>query len=188
MLNQSTQKANLPARTLIIGCGNASRSDDSVGLHIINEINRRLGKPPIAVDGAFLGMADSGDDDGSVVTVFVQQLGPELADMARDYDTIIFVDAHTGVYAEDVRVAEVTPAYVTSAFSHHIEPAAIVELTRMLYGREPHAFAVSVRGYDFQFGSDLSDRTRALAEQALARVMMLLEEPVSGREVAALAD
>ncbi len=163
-------------KVLIIGCGNPSRSDDSVGLYLVNEINRRLGRPLVGANVAFSGMEDSGEDDGSLTTAFVQQLGPELADVIKDYDLVIFVDAHTGVYAEEIRFAEVAPLYVTSAFSHHLEPAAIVALAEMLYNSRPLAFAVSVRGYDFQFGTELSDKTKALADQALDRVLLVLKD------------
>jgi len=165
---------DIDKRVLIIGCGNPSRSDDSVGLYLINEINRRVGNPPIRADVTFAGMEDNGEGDGWLTTAFVQQLGPELADVIKDYDLVIFVDAHTGVYAEEIRFVEVVPSYVTSAFSHHLEPAAIVALAEMLYNSRPRAFAVSVRGYDFQFGTELSETTRALADQALDRVMLVL--------------
>lgn len=164
-------------RTLIIGCGNPSRSDDSVGLYVINQINRHLGKSPVRVDVAFAGLEDGPDDDDQVMTVFLQQLGPELAELVADYDLVIFVDAHTGSYAEELRFAPVTPSYITSAFSHHLEPAAVLALAEMLYGRVPQAYAVSVRGYDFQFGTKLSDETRALADNALEQILAVLGQP-----------
>lgn len=161
-------------RALIIGCGNPSRSDDSVGLYVINEINRRLGRPLIGADVAFCGAEDSGEGDGWLATAFVQQLGPELADVVKDYDLVVFVDAHTGAHSEEVRFVTVAPSYVTSAFSHHLEPAAVLALTQMLYGRLPQAFALSIQGHDFQFGTELSDATRQLARQAIGRVMQVL--------------
>lgn len=168
-------------RTLIIGCGNPSRSDDSVGLYVINQVNRHLGKPPVRVDVALAGYEAGLEDGGRVTTIFLQQLGPELAELVTDYDLVIFVDAHTGSYGEDLRFAPVTPSYVTSAFSHHLEPAAVLALAEMLYGCVPQAYTISVRGYDFQFGTKLSVETRALADRALDQVLSVLGQPTESK-------
>jgi hydrogenase maturation protease len=159
-------------KTLVVGIGNPSRSDDAVGLYIINAINRRLGRRLIGEEVAFRGGEVS--TDGRVGTIFVQQLGPEIADVVKDYDLAIFVDAHTGAYAEEIMEQEVSPAYGVSAFSHHLEPGAVLALVQMLYGRTPHALAVSVRGYDFEFSSELSEATRSLAEQVIDKIMGII--------------
>jgi len=54
--------------------------------------------------------------------------------------------------------------------SHHVKPAALLEIARTLYGRAPKAELVSIRGYDFNFGEELSPETAAGAEQVIAEL------------------
>jgi len=158
----------LPAKILIVGIGNPGRRDDAVGLYVVNAINRDLGRQPVGEEVAFRGgEVQAGDGVG---TVFVQQLGPEIVDVVKDYDLVIFVDAHTGAYEEEIREVEVVPAYDVSAFSHHLEPSAVLALSGMLYGHVPRGIALSVRGYDFDFGPNLSDATKKLADRAIERI------------------
>jgi len=168
----------MSGKALIVGCGNPSRSDDGVALYIVNELNRDFGKPRIAGDEYFTGPASVTGGGAKVDTIFVHQLGPELADVVKDYTFVVFVDAHTGVHEEDIRVESIYPSYVSSAFSHHLEPAAILALAGMLYGQTPEAVAVSVRGYDFQFGTELSERTRDLAFEAARIIRRVLDTRV----------
>jgi hydrogenase maturation protease len=162
-------------RILVIGIGNPNRSDDGLGLYVVNAINQRLGRSPVGEEVAVRG--GEVQSDGRVGTVFVQQLGPEIVDEAKDYDLVFFVDAHTGAYEEEIRAVEVAPAYEVSAFSHHMEPSAVLALAKMLYNHLPRGIAMSVRGYDFDFGQELSPKTKALADQVVERIMGILANP-----------
>jgi hydrogenase maturation protease len=149
-------------RTLVIGYGNPSRRDDGVALAVVNGLRRRLNLP--ALDETQDGFDDLG---GALDTLFLQQLGPELAETLSGYEQVIFVDAHVGTYPEPVRrvalAAQAGPAIV----SHHMKPGQLLALAARLYGRAPGAELISVRGFDFDFGATLSPGTAVAAESVV---------------------
>ncbi len=141
-------------RVLVLGYGNPSRRDDGVGLAVINGLRRRLGLTPL-----------EGNDDGftdlgrPLDTLFVHQLVPEMAEILAEYDRVIFVDAHVGVYPDVIRRVTVVPGFDLGMVSHHIKPASLLELAQCIYGCAPQAQLVSIRGLDFDFGTDLHPAT-----------------------------
>ena len=141
-------------RTLIIGYGNPSRRDDGVGLAVVNGLRRRLGQAPL----------DEGDDGyaelgGPVDTLFLQQLMPELAETLSGYERVWFVDAHLGVYPELVRRTALAAHYGLASVSHHLGPETLLALAQQLYGHAPAGELISIRGFDFDFGEELSEAT-----------------------------
>lgn len=149
-------------RILIIGYGNPSRRDDGVGLVIINGLRQRLGLSLLTDNDD--GYGDLGQ---AVDTLFLQQLMPELAETLAAYDRVFFVDAHVGLYPEIVRRVVVTANADPAIVSHHVKPAALLEIAGRLYGRSPQAELVSVLGQDFNFGFALSPATAAGAAQVI---------------------
>jgi hydrogenase maturation protease len=141
-------------RTLVIGYGNPSRQDDGVGLAVVNGLRARAGQATL----------DEGEDGfdtlgHSLDTLFLQQLSPELAETLVDYDHLVLVDAHFGAYPEIVHRAELDPRVEAAIVSHHFRPGTLLALALQLYGRAPTAELVSVRGFAFDFTSELSPAT-----------------------------
>ncbi len=155
-----------PHRILVLGYGNVYRQDDGVGFHVVNEIARRLGRRPFELQDD--GLSRLG---GSLDLAFVPQLAPELAETLASYDEVYFVDAHTGAYDEPIRWEALPRAYAPSAFTHHMTPATLLEITATLYGRAPTGHLVSVRGSRFGFGVELSPEARKLCEEAAQRIV-----------------
>jgi hydrogenase maturation protease len=157
------------SKTLIIGYGNPDREDDGVAWHILDRLAERLGLPEPAQ------AADSLEGAGGAPDLLcLLQLDPDLAEAAADYDRVCFVDAHTGAYAEDVRVEKVAGEFQTSPFTHHMTPQTVLALAATLHGRAPRGIVVSVRGYQFGFAQALSPATAQLAETATERIMAWL--------------
>lgn len=146
-------------RTLVIGYGNPSRRDDGVALVIINGLRQRLGLPCLVDNDD--GFAELG---GAIDTLFLQQLMPELAETLAAYDRVVFLDAHVGLFPEMIRRVDVTPGAGRAIVSHHVKPAGLVEIARRLYGNAPRAELISVRGFDFDFGEELSPLTAEAAQ------------------------
>ena len=140
---------------LIIGYGNPSRRDDGVGHYIIEKITQMAGE--------------------KIDCLACHQLGIELADTIKDYDRVIFVDAHVSDFPEEIKVVSVDATYSTSAFTHSIKPGSLVALAKSLYQKEPQALVVSVRGNDFDFGTELSAETRKWADVAVARILEMAD-------------
>jgi hydrogenase maturation protease len=148
--------------TLIIGYGNLDREDDGVAWHILAEIARRLGRP-VSEDGFF----PAGENPD---LWFALQLTPEMAETVAQYDRVVFVDAHTGAVAEELHFERLSAGFQASPFTHHLTPQTCLSFAKTLYGREPEAVLVSVRGYEFGFATTLSPRTTALAVLATDRI------------------
>lgn len=142
------------SRALVIGYGNSSRRDDGVGHYMVEKIKCLTG--------------------GKVDTLALHQLGPELAETIKDYNLVIFVDAHSGEYTEGLRVTPVEAVYRPSAFTHFMSPGSLLALAKGLYQKEPRAFTVSVRGHNFDFGTELSEETRKYADSAVNRIIDMI--------------
>ena len=157
------------SKILVIGYGNPDREDDGVAWHILDRLAERIERPEPAQAAESLEHSDGAPD-----LLCQLQLDPDLAETAADYDRICFVDAHTGAYAEDVRVEEIAGEFQASPFTHHMTPGTVLALAKTLHGRTPQGIVVSVRGYRFGFAHDLSPATAQLAEAATERIMAWL--------------
>jgi len=158
------------SRTLVIGFGNIDRGDDGVAFQVINSLRRRLGQTPLSEEDT--GLEELG---AAVDSVFLTQLTPELMETLVEYGRVVFVDAHVYESLEDLHCAPVVPEYAPSTFTHHLTPAALLALLKTLYGGEPSGHLVSIRGYDFDFHRNLSEKTGALVEPATDCILRSLK-------------
>ncbi len=142
------------SRTLVIGYGNPSRNDDGVGLAVVNALRQRRGQK--VLDETTDGFDELG---GTLDTLFLQQLTPELADTVADYDRLILVDAHTGTLPELIHRSALSPRNDPAMVSHILKPEHLLALTLQFHGKAPRAELISVRGFDFNFGETLSQET-----------------------------
>jgi hydrogenase maturation protease len=165
--------ANESFRTLVIGYGNPYRCDDGVAYHIINAIREKRGQRPLTPE-------EDGEDElgGALDTLMLHQLLPELAPLFKDYARVIFVDAHAGGIAEEVRVIPVEEDYGFQAVTHHMSPGMMLTLARQLGGAAPHGWLVSVKGTDFDFGAELSAACAQYAAEAARRIEELATPPM----------
>ncbi len=156
-------------KTLIVGYGNADRQDDGVAWHVLTGIARGLGRPvPAAPEDGFF-------PEGEEIDLwYVLQLAPEMSEDFAQYERICFVDAHTGNIEQEILLQPVEASPASSAFTHHLTPAACLALTQAIYGKTPEAKLLSIRGYKFGFSRELSPETAALVEQAVETLMKWL--------------
>jgi hydrogenase maturation protease len=152
----------------VIGFGNVYRRDDGAGFALLNAVRERLGRPPLGLDD------DGYDDRGHQVdTLLLHQLVPELAEEVVPYDLVVFVDAHVGQIPELIHEEELEVCFKSATVSHTLHPCSVLALTQELHGHSPRGVLLSIRGYDFEFGEGLSERTAALVPQAADRVLAL---------------
>jgi hydrogenase maturation protease len=149
-------------RTLLIGYGNADRQDDGVAWYVLTGLARKLGRPiPDLPEDGFI-------PEGKEIDLwYVLQLVPEMSEEMSQYQRICFVDAHTGNIADEILLQPVDTSPASSAFTHHLTPAACLALTQTIYGKTPEARLLSIRGYKFGFARELSPETARLVEQAI---------------------
>ena len=152
---------------LVIGYGNALRTDDGLGWHAAE----RLAADPRAAGATILRR---------------HQLTPELAlDLSRAAFAI-FVDAGNGppgsLTVEPVRAAgDAGPGW-----SHHVDPGALLALARELYGRCPEAVAVSVGLASDGAGEHLSPPIAALLPTVVEEVLRLMVGRAAGADTTGL--
>ena len=148
-------------KTLVIAYGNRDRQDDGAGWHILAQLAAQLGLQSPELPGEW-----TESEDGSLRLLYLYQLLPELAEDLIDYDQIIFVDAHNSSELPNLVFEPISPAWVHSAFTHHLSIGELLAITQTLYACCPAAWLLSVRGYVFEFSQVLSSQTAALVSQA----------------------
>ena len=158
------------ARVLLVGYGNSSRRDDGVAEHILRRLFERLGLDP---EG--LMMDDDVEQRPGLGAKLVHQLAPELAELAAQYDIVVFIDAHVpGMDWEPVEWQVIEPTVEGGMSGHHLKPGVILSLSDTLYGQRPEAYMLSVLGHNFDFGETLTAETSELADQAVERLLRLV--------------
>ena len=143
-------------RALVIGMGNPLRGDDGVGWHVIERLR------------------DTAADERAELLA-CHQLTPELAGPLAQSEQVIFVDAAEGEPAGEVRlecVADTGGAWQPEAFSHRLDPSALVQYAKAVYGTGPKAVVVSVKGSEYGFSENLSGPVL----DAVPRVLSLIED------------
>ncbi len=161
-------------KTLVIAYGNRDRQDDGAGWHILTQVAAQLGLQAPELPGEWIE-----SEDGSLRLLYLYQLLPELAEDLIDYAQVIFVDAHNAAELPELVFEPVSPAWVHSAFTHHLSIGELLAITQTLYGCCPAAWMLSVRGYAFEFSQTLSPQTAALVNQAAALLCSHLQQESS---------
>jgi len=148
---------------LVIGYGNPLCGDDGLGPDV-------AGRLAEAVDA--LG--------GGIECLSIHQLTPELAEPISRAGTVIFVDAAVGNVPGGItcyKLARPTQAHgaTPQAFTHHVNPGALLENAELLYGRRPAAYLYTVSGCNFNLGDSFSPAVEAalpgLLERMKARIL-----------------
>jgi hydrogenase maturation protease len=119
---------------------------------------------------------DGWDDLGHPVDVVcLHQLVPELVETLKDYQQVVFVDAHVPTEgAPPIYEGTLAVEHRTPFVYHQTHPSTLLALAQSLYGRAPAATLLSVQGHDFDFGDALSAETAALVPAAVARILALI--------------
>jgi hydrogenase maturation protease len=156
---------------LILGYGNPDRQDDGVAWHILQELATYYDCPITTIDELEVNPASSPRHSVTPRLAFALQLTPEMAETLARYEQVCFIDAHTGAYPEEIRVAPIEPGYQTTPFTHHLTPASCLALAQTLYNQAPIGIMVSVRGYHFGYSPELSPQTAPLAQAATIQII-----------------
>ncbi len=139
---------------LLIGYGNPTRMDDGVGWYIADKIKEN-----------FSNLVD---------VIKAHQLTVEMVDDIKDRDFVIFVDAHISNENDWVRSEEIKPDSSLGMITHVIKPSNLLAFCKNLYHRHPKAYLYSVKGVEFDFGEELSEQTRKLADEAIQKIVNVI--------------
>lgn len=123
---------------LVIGYGNPGRLDDGLGPAFAERIQARK-LPDVTVESNY-------------------QLNIEDAELISKYDIVVFADASVDANEPfDFEPMHSKPPIVGFS-SHSITAESLLGLASELFNATPQAYAMAIRGYDFnEFGECLSD-------------------------------
>jgi hydrogenase maturation protease len=152
---------NSRAKVLIQGIGNPLRSDDALGPILIERLETT---------------AFAGNQSGVQIELeWVYQLQIENAEQWTHYDAVILVDAHAS-QSEPVNWVELkTPQngnFAANDFarnsvaSHALDPLSIFSLAEKCYQKVPRIYLLSICGYSFEMGTDLSETAQGALGEA----------------------
>lgn len=137
-------------RTLALGIGNPLRSDDGVG-H----------RAALALEA-----------EGLPARAEIQLLPEHALALAR-VERVVFLDASRDAPPGHVTLDRVAPR-PGGAFSHRLDPAALLALCHALTGRAPEAVALGIGARRFEAGEALSAEVASGWNELLTRARALL--------------
>jgi hydrogenase maturation protease len=143
---------------LVIAMGNTLRCDDGVAWQIVEALRNQI-------------------RDLAVEIVAVHQLTPELADLIRQAETVIFVDAACDLPPGQIRLESVAPSTVAqTGLSHSITPPMLLAVVRDLYGTVPErGLLLTVGGASFELSEKLSPPVARAIPAAIEKIQVLLK-------------
>jgi hydrogenase maturation protease len=140
---------------LVIGYGNALRSEDGIGPRVAEAIAAAR-YPGVQVRS-------------------VSQLLPELAAELAEAGIVVFVDALADPSRTTVELTHIAAREITDWSTHSADPGTLLALTRAVYGRTPLAWWLTVPGRNLDIGEGLSAVAEAGMRQAIALLKMFLQ-------------
>ena len=133
--------------TLLLGIGNSARRDDGLGWAFLEAIQK---------EGRFAGEL-----------AYRYQLQVEDADVIRNYENVIFVDALHRQVEGGFYWKPCLPVATFGFSTHALDPESVVALCQELYGEAPDAYTLGIQGYTWELEVGLSPEAWKNLEQAL---------------------
>jgi hydrogenase maturation protease len=140
-------------KTLIIGYGNPGRLDDGLGPALAERF-QCLELPNLTVESDY-------------------QLNVEDAAQIAEYDIVVFADASTEAEPPFTFEPVAAEAGGLSFSSHSVSAPRLMGMVTELFGRQPEARMLAIRGYAF---NEFCERLSAGAEQNLAAAVEFLKQ------------
>ncbi len=138
---------------LLYGYGNPGRCDDGLGVAFAERIQLR-GLEGITVETNY-------------------QLNAEDALEASHHDIVLFADASHTV-ADDFRLSRLMPEGEVSFTTHAMSPGSVLALCRELYDKQPEAYLLELRGYQWDMAEELSPEGVGVLEKTVSFMEPLL--------------
>ena len=149
---------------LVFAWGNASRGDDGLGPALFELLEQER------ADGRLAGV--------DLLTDY--QLQVEHALDLQGRERVLFVDASVSARAP-YELCPVRPECDASYTTHAMSPGAVLAVYEQINRQlPPPAYLLSIRGYEFGLGKELSSRAHANLEQAFSLVNELLATAPAG--------
>ena len=142
-------------KTLILGVGNLILRDDGVGIHVANEVKKKINNPNVTVDEAITG-------------------GMNLLDLLLGYDKAIIIDAvksDDGSHGEVRRIPIGDFNTMHSCNPHDVSLIEAIEMAKKLgetrIPKEIIIIGIMMKQIPCEFGEDLSKEIAAAVPEAV---------------------
>lgn len=147
---------------LVFAWGNPSRGDDALGPALLEMLETRQRE-----NGEFAG----------VELLCDYQLQVEHALDLQGRRRVLFIDASVSAKAP-FELQQLRPEQDASYTTHAMSPAAVLAVYEQINDEPPPpAFMLSIRGYDFELGEELSAQARSNLQQGYALACDFLGNP-----------
>jgi hydrogenase maturation protease len=127
---------------LVVGIGNTLRSDDGLGVRVVEALST----------------------PGSAETLTVQQLTLDLTERLSRVDRVLFVDADAAGCS--VELAPLHPSPGEAQLGHALSAEELLRSTVVEHAVCPEAWMLSVPGRSFNYGEELSPEAMRALESA----------------------
>lgn len=141
-------------KVILFGIGNCGRKDDGLGWAFLDQIKSIL--------------PDNYDIE------YRYQLQIEDAELATNYEKVIFIDAHKENFKEGYVWATCNPKATDSFTTHELDPQSVLYLTDTIYGKQPESKIMGISGEDFRLEMGLSD----LADSNLTKALDFFKKEI----------
>jgi hydrogenase maturation protease len=160
---------SLPARCLILACGNTLREDDGVGPWLATWAEQRFAA------------------EARVRIISRQQWTPELAQDVAEVESVVFIDCAMNAFPGELKIVPVNPAAAGSDLAtHHVEAAELLSLGKELYGAMPRtSLLLTIGARSLELREGFSEAVQAALPEACAQLetalLRLLAESLDQR-------
>lgn len=138
---------NQTKKILLIGIGNAGRSDDALGWKFVDE---------------FSDLNDLFDFE------YRYQLQIEDAELVSQYDQVIFVDASHQSIENGFDFYDCIPSPASTFTTHRLSPETVLWLARELFNSKPRGMMMAIEGKEWELHNGLSARANENYSKAIA--------------------
>lgn len=142
---------DIEQKVLIYGYGNPGRQDDALANEVVERITvwaEENGLNNIQADSNY-------------------QLNVEDAELISHYDVVIFVDASIEPI-EDILFTKVKPSGATIEFTMHaVSCSYVLDLCGKMYNSFPKTYLLHVKGYEWEFMEEMSQKALVNLEKAI---------------------
>ena len=137
----------------IVGFGNPQRRDDGIGFYIVRQLKSAL------------------KAHDKIGFLSVRHPEPSIIAELHGADQVLFVDATITALTNGWQLNRIQPDLQMLPYTtHHFTPMVILGMIKMLYGKSPPTWLLTVEGCDFGFGRRLTATAKKRARSAISTI------------------
>ena len=148
---------------LIYGYGNPGRQDDGTGVLLAEELENWIHERGL----------------NQVHTDSNYQLNLEDAASIAKYDLVIFADA-SHEEMKDFRLDPLIASDEAEFTMHAVSPAFVLHLCREIFHHEPEAYLLHIRGYEWEFMGEITQKAGENLTRAVEKVQEFILQRLAG--------